>query len=188
MLKSLILQVWFLLTAPFHRKLVTHRYKTVHHIDYVALKNRGVVLLIFDLDDTLTGWQTTIPKNTLQLFQKIQRVPGFSIAILSNTTRRRIRSVTKDLSDNIIILRAPSKPMVKGYLELTSQHNITPDKAAMIGDRLATDMWGAKRAGITTRILVEPYSKYVKGKMSSFVFIQKVVRHLEKFLNGHYFR
>ena len=185
-LKSLLLQVWFLLTAPFHHKLVTHKHKTVYHVDYIALKNQGVTLIIFDLDDTLTNWRTNIPKEILQLFKKIQQDVCRSVAILSNTTKKRVRRVMVDLDESTIVLQTPSKPIISGYSELISRHNITPSKAAMIGDRLATDMWGAKRAGITTRILVEPYSKHMVGKRSPFV--QKIIRGLEKLLNGHYFR
>ena len=96
-IKGILLQIWFLLTAPFHRDLVTHKNKTVHHINYIELKDRGITLLVFDLDDTLACWHTAISKEVLQLFQKIQNDTGLSIAILSNTTKKRMSYVMKDV-------------------------------------------------------------------------------------------
>jgi HAD superfamily phosphatase (TIGR01668 family) len=183
---SLGLQIWFFLTAPLRRKIVTHTASSVHQINYQELKDRGVELIIFDLDDTLANWRTTIPKDVLSLFHDIQEVFDFSIAIFSNTTKRRVKKVRRDLDQRIVVIQTPSKPITRGFKKLIEHYDITPEKTAMVGDRLATDMWGAKRAGITTRILVEPYSKYMEGRHSPC--IQKIIRALEKFLNGHYFR
>jgi predicted HAD superfamily phosphohydrolase YqeG len=55
----------------------------------------------------------------------------------------------------------------------------------MVGDRIATDMWGAKRAKIPHRILVQPYSQHIHGHNT--YFIQSLLRTLERIMTGYYF-
>lgn len=156
---SIILQLWFLTTAPFRRNLVTNTSPSIYSIDYAGLKNTyGISLLIFDLDDTLTPWRGTIQSDVIDLFKSIQKDNQLTIAILSNSTKKRIERITKILeSCHILIMQSPTKPLAGGFKKILSYHNVSPEKAAMIGDRLATDMWGAQRAGIAQRILVKPY-------------------------------
>ena len=177
-----LLQMWFFVIAPFQRNTLTGTKRSIHQIDFVSLKERGISLAIFDLDDTLTSWRADIPQDVIIFLNSLHNDIGMSVAILTNRCEN-IKGVHN--IDHITIIQNPTKPLTGGFTKIFTHHNIIAEKTVMIGDRIATDMWGAKRAGIKTRILVEPYSKHMQN--SSSPFIHNVARSLEKILSGHFF-
>ena len=183
---GLTLQIWFLITAPFQRDLITDTARSIYQIDFVSLKKQGISLVIFDLDDTLAHWRASISQEVMSFLNSLHNDIGMSIAILTNSTMARGKKIKKTLDlDHVVIMQTPTKPLTGGYIKILLHYNTPADKTAMIGDRLATDMWGAKRAGIKTRILVEPCSNHMQN-YSSF-FVQKLIRALERTLYGNLF-
>jgi HAD superfamily phosphatase (TIGR01668 family) len=183
---SILMQLWFLPTAPLRRNLITDIAPSIHHIDFESLKQSGVSLYIFDLDDTLANWHATIPKDASNIIRSLHTDPNTNVAILTNSTRRRVKKIERTLGiEDLLIVQYPTKPLVGGFEKILSHFGTDRTKAAMVGDRIATDMWGAKRAGIARRILVEPYSNFLKDHESPF--IQKLIRGLEKLLYGYFF-
>ena len=176
-----LLQIWFFVIAPFQRNTLTGTERSIHQIDFISLKKQGISLAIFDLDDTLTSYRADIPQDVILFLNSLHNDIGISVAILTN----RIKN-TKEICniDHITLIQNPTKPLIGGFVKIFTHHNILAEKTVMIGDRIATDMWGAKRAGIKTRILVEPYSKHMQD--SSSPFIHNVARNLEKILSGHF--
>lgn len=155
---SLVLQLWFFATAPMRRFAATDTAESVAAIDYALLRRAGITLLVFDLDDTLTVAKGPLTSSTRELLGFLKR-SGFSVSILTNSREKRATVIAKDLaSDGIPVVTGPYKPLVGGLRRTLALHNTKPEHAAMIGDRVSTDMWGAQRAGLKKRILLtRPY-------------------------------
>ena len=74
--------------------------------------------------------------------------------ILSNNrSTRRVETFCGELG--IRYVGHAGKPSPKGYRQAMEQAGETPEHTAMLGDKLLTDVLGAKRAGITA-LMVEP--------------------------------
>ena len=59
--------------------------KNILNINYEKLKEKGIKLLIFDLDNTIISYETNeLDKEVIHLFKKLKK--DFKIVVLSNTT------------------------------------------------------------------------------------------------------
>ena len=117
------------------------------------LRQRGVRGLIFDLDNTITGWHSMeISEEVRQWFAALP-MEGFSACILSNSHQERVLPMGELLG--LPALHMANKPLTAGYLKACRQLGLPPEQVAMVGDQLLTDIWGGNRAGLTTVLLTE---------------------------------
>lgn len=49
------------------------------------------------------------------------------------------------------------KPLKRGYLKAAAMLGLPADRVAVVGDQIFTDVWGAKRCGMTA-IIVDPFN------------------------------
>lgn len=76
------------------------------------------------------------------------------MAILSNNrSPRRVEAFCGALG--IWYVGHAGKPSVKGFRRAMEQAGAGPEETAMLGDKLLTDVLGARRSGITA-LMVEP--------------------------------
>ena len=147
---------------------------SVFDIDLEQLRAMGRTSLIFDLDNTLTGWNSyTISPETKEWVRSLKE-QSFQALILSNNHRERIAAIAGCLE--IPFVERAGKPRKRGYLQAAARLGVTPEKAVMVGDQIFTDVFGANRAGLFT-ILVDPLEKreYWGTKISRF-FERNVMR------------
>jgi HAD superfamily phosphatase (TIGR01668 family) len=173
---------YILLWGRYRGKIVTQQAEDLFAFDFAVLKTNGVKLLIFDVDDTLTAHLGDFGKEVSDLCLRLKK-QGFSVAAFSNSRSKR----TKELGDffnnlGVYNVSRSDKPNPAGYREIIDHFNISGTSAAMFGDKIGTDLFGAYLAGIRERILVTPYSHKHGGKKAPLVF--KIVRFLEKLLHG----
>lgn len=121
---------------------------TIFDIDYRALHERGVHVLLFDLDKTLGPRKAEVlPERTVRLLESLTD-QGFRIGILSNRRRPKDDAVIERLAARYVLLHTAGKPRRRGYLAVLDRLKAAPADAAMIGDKLITDIVGANRLGI----------------------------------------
>ncbi|NLJ33714.1 MAG: YqeG family HAD IIIA-type phosphatase [Firmicutes bacterium] len=122
-----------------------------------ALWQRGIRGLIFDVDNTLTGWRgRELDAKTLEWFAGLLE-KGFKICLVSNSGQReRVRDFGR-LLDVCAIPRA-YKPMGRAFLAALNNLETEVESTAVIGDQIFTDVLGGNRLGLYT-ILVVPLSK-----------------------------
>ncbi len=125
--------------------------KTLLGVDFQLLKDQGVKHIAFDADSTLVPFAGRILADDVKLFLQQNRSLFESWCIASN-------SVTNDLlplgeSMDAAVFRASltnRKPQKRFFRQVIRHFGAQPHEIAMIGDKLIADMWGAKRAGMTT--------------------------------------
>ena len=148
-------------------------YNSVYDIDYKLLKSKGITALIYDIDNTLAGYDSTYPdEKLLELFRRLKD-EGFKIFLLSNNKRSRVSIFSEKTG---LPYKGRAMKPLKLYIRKAMKHLGSDEKStALIGDQIFTDVWGANRAGITS-VLVSPLT----DKDDKFVALK---RRLEKFIN-----
>ena len=118
------------------------------------LQELRVRLLLCDLDYTLAPRSTPRPDETLRDWIRSCRENGITVMILSNNrSKERVETFCGELG--IRYVGHAGKPAVRGYREAMSLAGEAPEHTAMLGDKLLTDVLGARRSGITA-LMVEP--------------------------------
>ena len=118
------------------------------------LRQLGVRLLLCDLDYTLAPKSQRYPDDALRDWLKAHRDDGITVVILSNNrSDRRVQEFCEQLG--ISYVGHADKPSRKGFRQAMERIGVSPEQTAMLGDKLLTDVLGAKRSGISA-LMVEP--------------------------------
>lgn len=118
------------------------------------LLRRGIRLLLCDLDYTLAPKYVRDPDEALCAWLRTMEQAGIRVTILSNNrSSDRVERFCGGLP--IEYVGHAGKPSVKGYYRAMQNAAAAPEQTAMLGDKLLTDVLGAKRSGVLA-LMVEP--------------------------------
>ena len=118
------------------------------------LTERGICLLLCDLDYTLAPKYVPRPDDRLRAWLAEMQRAGIRVMILSNNrSPRRVEQFCRDLG--ITYVGHAKKPQTAGFRRAMDQAGTDPAHTAMLGDKLLTDMLGAHIAGVLP-LMVEP--------------------------------
>ena len=129
-------------------------YPSIAHISPKALADRGIKLVLADLDNTLVPYK--VPEPTAEVFSWKQALEaeGIQLFLLSNSRKpHRPRIFAEALG--IPYLGHAGKPKLGGFRRAMERMNAAPQETIMVGDQIFTDTLGACRMGIVP-LLVEP--------------------------------
>ena len=140
--------------------------KNIYEIDLQELKNRGVKMIMFDLDSTLMVSKSGeyLPE-TVDWLNKVKQ--DFSIVVLSNNNSKDYLDKVRAISD-FDVLGSSAKPDISVAMTYINDKKITPADCAIVGDRPLTDILCGKRLGCTT-ILVGSINAKNEGIPTRFV-------------------
>ncbi len=111
-------------------------------------------LLLCDLDYTLAPRSMAEPDGTLHTWLEGCREAGITVMILSNNrSSRRVETFCSQLG--IRYVGHAGKPKTRGYREAMAIAGASREETAMVGDKLLTDVLGARRSGVLA-LMVEP--------------------------------
>ena len=129
-------------------------YDRVTDISPESLKERGIKLVLADLDNTLVPYQVSDPTPELFRWKEALNANGITRFLLSNS-RKPTRPGDFAGKLGIDFIGHAGKPKRKGYLAAMERMGCTPEQTVMVGDQIFTDTWGAHNAGVTP-LLVKP--------------------------------
>jgi len=162
--------------------------KSIYYINYDKLYKKGIRLLLFDLDNTITPSHVNKPTKRLKkLFDELKD-KGFKIIIVSNSTKHRVEPFKNELMVDAAAFAL--KPRKDKYVQIMNKFKYKHTEIAAIGDQLITDIYGANKLDITS-ILVNPLTE--KDYTVTFFnrLLEKIIYNkLEKkdvFIRGKYF-
>ncbi len=125
-------------------------HKTIHDIDLVKLYDLGKRLILTDLDNTLVGYDISLPtKEIIEFKEKCEKL-GINLMIISNNKQKRVQLFAEELG--VIYHSNAKKPLKIGYKRL--KHGFKPTEVVIVGDQILTDILGGNRMGYYT-ILVD---------------------------------
>ena len=150
---------------------------SAYEIPYEKLYERGYRGIIFDVDNTLVPHGAPADARAIELFERLRAI-GFSTCILSNNKEPRVSPFADKVGSPYIF--KGGKPSRKGYERAMERMKTDRDTTLFVGDQLFTDVWGAKRTGISN-ILVKP----IHPKEEILIVLK---RYLEKIVLYFYAR
>ena len=134
--------------------------KSIYKIDYGKLKEKGIMLISFDIDDTISdsiwnkargalpGIKVAMPKDAKNLFRDLKAM-GFIVTLLTNTKAGIAEDVCEDLQADGYIARA-DKPETRNFERMMEIYHVEPTQMAHVGNNIRQDVAGGNRAGVTT--------------------------------------
>ena len=129
-------------------------YPSIAHISPKALADRGIKLVLADLDNTLVPYKVPEPTAEVFAWKQALEAEGIQLFLLSNS-RKPTRPGHFAHALGIDFIGHAGKPKKGGYLRALEQTGVSREQAVMVGDQIFTDTLGACRMGIVP-LLVEP--------------------------------
>lgn len=128
--------------------------ENIYAIDYKRLKEKGIKLLFFDVDDTIIPSKSgKLPKLAINKFNKLRS--DFKIVLISNSkNEKRIQRVAEKLGVERYVANA-EKPVSKYFKEHMDFFELREDQIAHIGNSVINDVGGGNTLRFTT-CLVRP--------------------------------
>ncbi|MDO5734515.1 MAG: HAD-IIIA family hydrolase [Eubacteriales bacterium] len=128
----------------------------LREIDWAGLYNSGYRVILVDIDNTLAKHGAESPDSYAKATIESIQAAGLRAVVLSNAAGDRAERYAEKLG--IDGLGQAHKPSPRKILAKLSELNCPQSKAMMIGDQILTDVWAARKAGITS-VKVEPRFK-----------------------------
>ncbi len=148
---------------------------SIQNIDFDELKCKGIIGLLFDIDDTILPRREGVLSPLLYNFFEDLKDQGFNILLLSNNFNpKRVQKIAQELQ--VPYLATVYKPLSSGYKKAMKILSLKPAQIAAIGDQLFMDIWGGNNVYMHT-ILVKPISSETK-------WYRKLMRQAERFVLG----
>jgi len=129
-------------------------YGSIFDIQPRALRERGITLVLADLDNTLAKYGQAEPDGRVLAWRDALAAEGIDLFLLSNS-RKPTRAAHFAQAMGIPYQGHSGKPKRGGYLRAMERMGRTAEQTAMVGDQIFTDVWGARRTGVLA-LLVEP--------------------------------
>ena len=145
----------------FKRFYPDMRLNSVYEVDFDRLYKKGIRGLIFDIDNTLVPHGADADERIEKLFGELKKM-GFKTFLLSNNKLERVKRFNANIR-SLYIYKA-GKPNAVNYIKAMRMMGTGKENTVFIGDQLFTDIWAAKKAGIST-ILLNPIDKKEERQM-----------------------
>lgn len=155
----------------FKRFYPDMKLNSVYEVDFDRLYKKGIRGLIFDIDNTLVPHGADADERIEKLFGELKKM-GFKTFLLSNNKLERVKRFNANIR-SLYIYKA-GKPNAVNYIKAMRMMGTEKENTVFIGDQLFTDIWGAKKAGIST-ILLNPIDKKEEIQIVLKRYLEKIV-------------
>lgn len=163
---------------------------SIYKIDYQKLKNAGVKLISFDIDDTIAGLEDfNPPKEAKVLFENLKNM-GFEVVLLSNTWDDRAANFAKKLGVDGKYKAKAEKPLTKNFTKLMEQYGLDKSQMAHVGNSMRDDVAGGNAFGIITCLvrrvgILSGLGKHIPGVRTEGQKLRKELKDREIWRKHH---
>ena len=148
-----------------------HYVDSTYEIPFEKFYEEGYRGVIFDIDNTLVMHGAPADERARQLFSKLKEL-GFECCLLSNNKEPRVKMFNEEIQVHYIC--NAHKPSTVNYEKAMQMMGTDKGNTLFVGDQLFTDVWGAKRTGITN-YLVKPINPKEEIQIVLKRLLEKVV-------------
>lgn len=145
---------------------------TLFDIDFDELFEKGVRVVLFDLDSTIMASKSGKYADETKIFLK-KLEERFTLCVISNNTNEEYLVNVRNITPFRVIGNA-KKPCFKAMSCYLDEIEKKASEAVVIGDRPLTDILAGKRLGAYT-VLVDSITKDTEHKIVRFVrFLERL--------------
>lgn len=128
-------------------------FDSIYEITPDFLHEKKIEALVLDIDNTLVTYGISEPTAEVKSWVDFMKKNGIKIAIASNNKKERVELFNREMQ--VLASYSSKKPSRRSVFAACRHFNVMPEKTAVIGDQIFTDVLCAKRAG-AVGILVTP--------------------------------
>lgn len=122
----------------------------IYTIDYKKLKERGIKLITFDLDDTIVPKITNRMPNPAPTLMSDLKKMGFNVMLISNSkNKKKVEGFAEKLNVEYSIAEA-KKPGGEAFEKARKKYPLEEKQIAHVGNSIMNDVGGANPSGIIT--------------------------------------
>ena len=138
------------MTDDYLRALyIPHVYQhDIYAIDYQRLRDAGITLLTFDIDDTIATWLAADPPKTAKTLMEYLKGMGFRVVLLTNNKDARGSHFSQALG--VSCVAQAEKPLTANFQRIQARFGVEKSQMAHIGNSQTSDVAGGRAFGITT--------------------------------------
>ena len=140
------------------------------------LAERGIELLMLDFDNTIVPYTTDTPEPLMDQWLYDMKMSDIKLCVVSNSKRDRVRIFCKRYG--IDCITHAKKPFPKGIRECLAKYKLPPEKCALAGDQIYTDVMGARGCGVTAILVtaIDNHNIWLKARHIAelpFIFLAR---------------
>ena len=128
---------------PLFPKLITDE---LTDLTVQVLKARKIRLLMMDFDNTVVPYTTDTPTEKMAAWLSQMAKSEIQLCVVSNSKNNRVKIFCDKYG--IDCITHAKKPFTKGINECLAKYQIPAMEAALVGDQIFTDTFGANNAGV----------------------------------------
>lgn len=136
----------------------------IYRLTPEILKKRGIKGVVFDIDNTLAPYGIAVCPDEVEDYLSSLEKEGIMTGYVSNNNEKRVSTFN---TKGRFYTAKSGKPGTLGVKRFMAYFELLPEEVALAGDQLFTDVWCARRAGVTS-VLVPPINR--KNEPWYFVF------------------
>lgn len=110
------------------------------------LRRKGIRLLMMDFDNTVVPYTTDVPTEKMVAWLRCLASSDIQLCVVSNSKRDRVKIFCEQYG--IDCITHAKKPFTKGINRCLEKYGIPASEAALVGDQIYTDTFGANNAGV----------------------------------------
>lgn len=128
---------------PLIPKLITDE---LTDLSAQCLRSRKIRLLMMDFDNTIVPYTTDVPTEKMAAWLREMNSSDIQLCVVSNSKNNRVKIFCDKYG--IDCITHANKPFTKGINECLAKYQIPAPEAALVGDQIFTDTFGANNAGV----------------------------------------
>lgn len=149
-----------------------------NNLNIDQLKEKGIKLLLCDIDNTLVPHDVSHPDETVIKFIEKLKNADITVVLVSNNVEDRVSTFAKPL--NLNFYPFAKKPLPFTYYKVLKDYHLSKSEIAVLGDQLLTDMLGGNVAGFYTILTKQVVVRDLKWTKINRVFENMVYKLLER--------
>jgi len=110
------------------------------------LKEHHIRLLMLDFDNTIVPYTTNEPTEKMDRWLREMNTSRIQLCVVSNSHKDRVKIFCSKYG--IDCITHAKKPFTKGIKECLAKYDIPAAEAALVGDQIYTDTFGANNSGV----------------------------------------
>lgn len=127
------------------------------------LTARGIDFLMLDFDNTIVPYTTDVPTEEMRAWLARMQKSEIGLCVVSNSKRDRVRKFCQTYGLDWIT--HAKKPFLRGIRECLATYNLSPERTALVGDQIYTDVLGAKSGGLTAILVTAIHNHNILLKL-----------------------